>query len=133
MAVEQAKQLSCRAVVGNLMKGQYAKGEHSRTERSSTYRIRGRAETVEVVVAALIGIESTTQVHVRLLGVLLLVQAIGCRMPHVDLGIGNWLPGSKVCHRSVHAGHVATLVFVDDRVSEGTFRGAVSPERSQNL
>ena len=80
-----------------------------------------------------ISVESATQVHVWLVGILLLVQAVGRSVPDVNLNVLDGLAGGVVCDCAVHVRHVAALVFVDDGVSEGSLGSTVTPEGTKNL
>ena len=113
MSIEQLQQLSGRSVVRD--------------------GIASRAQAVEIIVARCVGVEAAAEVHVWLVWVLLLVQAVGRRVPDVDFDVGDGLACVVVCDRAVHVGHVAALVFVDDRVSEGSLGGTLAPERAENL
>ena len=80
-----------------------------------------------------ISVKPAAQVHVWLVGILLLVQAIGRSVPDVDFDVLDGFAGGLVCDCAVHVCHVAALVFVDDGVSEGSLGGAVAPEGAEDL
>ena len=80
-----------------------------------------------------ISVKPAAQVHVWLVGILLLVQAIGRSVPDIDLNVFNGLAGGVVCDRTMHVRHVAALVFVDDRISESSLGSTVTPEGTKNL
>lgn len=113
MSIQQFQQLSGRSVVWD--------------------GIASRAQAVEIIVARGVGVEAAAKIHVWLVWVLLLVQAVGRRVPNVDFDVGDGLARVVVCDCAVHVSHVAALVFVDDRVSEGSFGGTLAPERAENL
>ena len=99
----------------------------------TTHWIGCWTQAVEIVVPRSISVEPAAQVHVRLVGILLLVQAVGSCVPDVDFDVLDGLAGGIVSDCAVHVRHVAALVFVDDGVSEGSLGGAVAPEGAKDL
>src|SRR3546814_9290345 len=80
---------------------------------------------------AAIGIraEFPAQVHVRLFGILVLVVAVGRRMPDIDLGIGNWL-ASFVAYPPRDEYRVPRGLRSHDRPTLRRQRGTLPPEGS---
>src|SRR3954452_24093659 len=52
-------------------------------------RIAGGLDGAEMQASGLIGNKTAPQIHLGLLGILVLVEALGRRVPHVDLGASD--------------------------------------------
>ena len=97
--VEQPEDVSCAAVVGN--------------------RVGGGYEASEAVRALVVGGKLAAVVVVWLVGVLLLVEAVGARVPHVDLGAHDGPARRGACQRAVEqAGDAGFSVLGLDAVVE---------------
>lgn len=79
-------------------------------------RVWSRAQAVKVVSAISISLELSAQVEFDLVGILLLIQAIGGRLPHFDSRADKRLLSSKVYDATMHVGHLAVFGLSDDNV-----------------
>lgn len=99
MTVKKLQQLSSRSII--------------------RHGIRRRSQTVKSIMSILIRVEFSTQVAVVLLVVLLLVEAVGGRLPDIDGSVADGLLGLRVDDCAVHVRDLAVLGHVLDN------RGAV--------
>lgn len=58
-------------------------------------RVAGGTEAVEAVCAVPVGDEAAAEVHIDLLRVLLLIEAVGGGVPDVELGVGDGCLGAS--------------------------------------
>src|SRR5215471_2377177 len=76
------------------------------------YRVGDGFDSHKAVASLAVGAELAAQIHLGLLGVLLLVQPIFASLPDVEQGIRNRCPiGRK--HAPCHDHRVAPAIFVD--------------------
>lgn len=109
MAVQQLQKLSCRPVVG--------------------HGVRNRSQAVQSVVPIRIGGEVPPEVPLRLLRVLLLVQAIRRALPDVDFNARDRGARSRILDDPMHIDHfpIIWLLQDDTRVVGGWWR--IFPEK----
>ena len=74
-------------------------------------RIRYWPQTVEVVFAVCARGESSPEVHVRLVRILLFIQSIGRRMPDIYDRALNRLSSLEICDRAVHPRAIALIIL----------------------
>ena len=97
------------------------------------HRIRSRPKAVQPVVAVLVSSKVPAEVELGLVGVLLLVQAVGGALPDVDLCAGDGLVGCGVADNSVHVDHLAVVGLLHDDVGVvGGGRGVVAEEGAED-
>lgn len=107
--------------------------EHLACRTIERNRVGRRPQAVEVVTSIGIRLELAAQVKLDLLGILLLVQAVCRRLPHLDRRADKRLLGVKVHHATVHVGHLAVLGLGDHDVVTVLAIGRVgTEERTQN-
>lgn len=95
--------------------------------------IRHGSEAVEIVLSVLAGCKGASEVHLRLVGVLLLVQSVRRRVPYVDHRAFDWLAGLEVGHCAVHPCAVPFFLLVlHDVASHLQLRCVVPVEGAQD-
>lgn len=100
VSVQQLQHFACWAIIRN--------------------RIRGWFQTVPAVTPGLICRESSSQVAILLLRVLLFVEAVGAVLPHVDYHPRDALAGHGVNTTPVHIGYLSVGGHsLDDRSTVG--------------
>ena len=95
-------------------------------------RVARGAQAVEGVISVFAGREAAAEVEVHLVLVLLLVEAVGRRVPHVQLGAFDRLVGEVVAHDAVHVGVVAVRDVVHDAAAHGASGGVGAPEGAED-
>ena len=80
-------------------------------------RIRRRTQAVVIVTPVLIRLKLPSQVMLNLVRILLLIQPVRRRLPHLHGSPHQRLLGDKVHHAAVHEDHLAVLDVVDDVVA----------------
>lgn len=95
--------------------------------------IAGRPQTIQGVVTVGGRVEASAQVHIRLVGVLLLVEAVGRRVPDVELGAGDGLAADEVGHAPEHVGVVGVGEVVEhDAVAHVALGRVLAPEGAED-
>lgn len=95
--------------------------------------VRHRPETVEIVLSVLASGESSSQVHVWLVWILLLVQSVGCCVPDIDDCTLHRLACLEVCNCAVHPCAVAILLdAMHNAASHFHLGGILSVEGAKN-
>jgi hypothetical protein len=96
-------------------------------------RIRHRSQAVEIILPILTRREASTQIHLRLIGVLLLIQPVGRRMPHIDNRTLDRLARAVVSNGTVHPRAITlALAARDDTGAHVQLRRIVPVERAQD-
>lgn len=91
-------------------------------------RVWRRSQAVEVVPTIGIRLELAAQVELNLLGILLLVQAVCRRLPHLNRRANKRLLSLKVHDTAVHKDHLAILGLGHDDIRTVVAVGRVSAE-----
>jgi hypothetical protein len=96
-------------------------------------RIRRWLEAVEGIFAILVGGDSSSQVAVLLVWVLLLVEAVGGSLPGIDDDAWDWRAGQRINDFAVHVGDVSVSDGVfDDGAAVGDHGCVVAEEGAKN-
>lgn len=112
MSIQQLQQLSSRAIVRN--------------------RITSRPQTIKIIFPILPRREPPPQIEIHLVFILLLIQSIRCRMPHIQLGPLDRLARQIIRYRPVHQRVVAILNAMHGRSSHLTPGRIFTPEGAEN-
>lgn len=113
MTVQQTQELPGRAVIW--------------------YGIRNGSQTIKPVVPILISCEVPSEVKLRLLRVLLLIQPIRRTLPDVYLDSRNRCTSGRVSDNSVHVHHLTVIRLLEDDVTViGSWRGIMTEEGTKD-
>lgn len=113
MSIHQLKQFPSRPIIRN--------------------RILRRSQTIKVVLALLICLEFPTQIELLLLGILLLIQPIGRRLPDLNGGSNKRLLRLEIHHLAVHKHHLSIRGLVgNNAITVLAVRRIGAEERAQN-
>jgi hypothetical protein len=95
-------------------------------------RIWRWSEAIEVIPTVFICRELTTQVVLDLIGVLLLVQTVGRRLPHLHHGARDGFLGDVVDDSAMHVGYFAIFHPRHEAVPILPMGSVLTKERAQN-
>jgi hypothetical protein len=97
-------------------------------------RVRHRSQAVEVVLPVLARRERASKVHFRLIRVLLLIQSIRRRVPHIDNCALDRLARQEIRNDAVHPRPVALLIDLvgHDAAAHGQLGRVVPVKRSED-
>lgn len=95
-------------------------------------RIRRGSQTIEVIPALFIRLELSAEVELLLVRILLLVQSVCRRLPHLHGGAHQWLLSGKIDDTTMHEGHLTIRDPLDDVIAVLAVGGVGAEEWAQD-
>lgn len=117
VSIQEFKKLARRTYYVQVSHVFFLQKEKDQTHTIIGNRIRRRPQTIPIVTTLLIRLKLPSQVMLDLVRILLFVQPVRRRLPHLHSSAHKRLLGDEVHHPAVHEHHLSVLDVIDDVVA----------------